>query len=197
MEVLARIISAAMVSVFVQNAIFDRAFGSNVAIYASRKNGTVVGFTLGITAMTTIASLISYFVDRSMLPTEYGWLFMPLIYVGIISALYIIGLLFLWNVFPKLFKRVKKYIHLTIFNCTVIGALFLNSNYGSDIWTYLGYGFGTGVGFFLACFLLNIAREKLDSDKIPKVFRGYPIMLIYIGVVSLAFYSLAGYTVDF
>ena len=197
MEALARIISAAMVSVFVQNAIFDRAFGSNVAIYASRKNGTVVGFTLGITAMTTIASLISYFVDRSMLPTEYGWLFMPLIYVGIISALYIIGLLFLWNVFPKLFKRVKKYIHLTIFNCTVIGALFLNSNYGSDIWTYLGYGFGTGVGFFLACFLLNIAREKLDSDKIPKVFRGYPIMLIYIGVVSLAFYSLAGYTVDF
>ena len=197
MEVLARIISAAMVSVFVQNAIFDRAFGSNVVIYASRKNGTVVGFTLGITAMTTIASLISYFVDRSMLPTEYGWLFMPLIYVGIISALYIIGLLFLWNVFPKLFKRVKKYVHLTIFNCTVIGALFLNSNYGSDIWTYLGYGFGTGVGFFLACFLLNIAREKLDSDKIPKVFRGYPIMLIYIGVVSLAFYSLAGYTVDF
>ena len=197
MEVLARIISAAMVSVFVQNAIFDRAFGSNVVIYASRKNGTVAGFTLGITAMTTIASIVSYFVDCALLPTEYGWLFMPLIYVGIISLLYIIGLLFLWNVFPKLFKKIKKYVHLTIFNCTVIGALFLNSNYGSDIWTYIGYGFGTGIGFFLACFLLNIAREKLDSDRIPKVFRGYPIMLIYIGVVSLAFYSLAGYTVDF
>ena len=197
MEVLARIISAAMVSVFVQNAIFDRAFGSNVVIYASRKNGTVAGFTLGITAMTTIASIVSYFVDCALLPTEYGWLFMPLIYVGIISLLYIIGLLFLWNAFPKLFKKIKKYVHLTIFNCTVIGALFLNSNYGSDIWTYIGYGFGTGIGFFLACFLLNIAREKLDSDRIPKVFRGYPIMLIYIGVVSLAFYSLAGYTVDF
>ena len=197
MEVLARIISAAMVSVFVQNAIFDRAFGSNVAIYASRKNGTVVGFTLGITAMTTIASLISYFVDRSMLPTEYGWLFMPLIYVGIISALYIIGLLFLWNVFPKLFKRVKKYVHLTIFNCTVIGALFLNSNYGSDIWTYLGYGFGTGIGFFLACFLLNIANDRLSSEKIPKIFRGYPIMMIYIGILSLAFNVLVGYTADF
>ena len=46
MEVLAKIVSVAMVSVFVQNAIFDRAFGSNVAIYASRKNGTVIGFTL-------------------------------------------------------------------------------------------------------------------------------------------------------
>ncbi|MBP0982660.1 MAG: hypothetical protein J6A19_02945 [Oscillospiraceae bacterium] len=197
MEVLAKIIAVAMVSVFVQNAIFDRAFGSNVAIYASRKNGTVIGFTLGITAMTTIASVISFFVDQALLPTEFGWLFMPLIYAGIISVLYILGLLFLWRVFPKLFKKIRKYVHLAIFNCTVIGALFLNSNYGSDIWSYLGYGFGTGIGFFLACFLLNIAREKLDSEKIPKVFRGYPIMLIYIGVVSLAFYALAGYTVDF
>lgn len=197
MEVLAQLVAAAMVSIFVQNAIFDRAFGSNVAIYASRKNGTVIGFTLGITAMTTIASVISYFVDQAMLPTEYGWLFMPIIYAGIISVLYVLALLLFWRVFPKLFKRIKKYVHLSVFNCAVIGALFLNSNYGSDLLSYIGYGFGTGIGFFLACFLLNIAREKLDSDKIPKVFRGYPIMLIYIGVVSLALYALAGYTADF
>ncbi len=197
MEIFSRIVAAAMLSVFVQNAIFDRAFGSNVAIYASRKNGTVIGFTIGITAMTTIASTISFFVDQALLPTEFGWLFMPLIYVAIISALYLAGLLLMWRVFPKLFKRIKKYAHLTIFNCTVIGALFLNSNFGSDIWSYIGYGFGTGIGFFLACFLLNIAHEKLDSEKIPKVFRGYPIMLVYIGVISLAFYALAGYTVDF
>ena len=197
MEVLARIISVAMVSVFVQNAIYDRAFGSNVVIYASRKNSTVIGFTLGITAMTTNASTLSFFVDQALMPTEFGWLFLPLIYAGIISVLYVLGLLFLWRLFPKLFRKIRKYVHLTIFNCTVIGALFLNSNFGSDIWSYLGYGFGTGIGFFLACFLLNVAREKLDSDRIPKVFRGYPIMLVYIGVVSLAFYALAGYTADF
>lgn len=197
MEIFSRIVTVAMLSVFVQNAIFDRAFGSNVAIYASRKNSTVIGFTLGITAMTTIASAISFFVDQTLLTTEYGWLFMPLIYVAIISALYLAGLLLMWRVFPKLFKRIRKYVHLTIFNCTVIGALFLNSNFGSDIWSYIGYGFGTGIGFFLACFLMNIARDKLNSEKIPKVFRGYPIMLVYIGVLSLAFYALAGYTVDF
>ena len=197
MEAISRIVSVAMVSVFVQNAIFDRAFGSNVAIYASRKNGTVVGFTLGITAMTTIASIISYFLDGVLLPTEYGWLFMPLVYSAVIGVLYVLALLFFWRVFPKMFRRIRKYVHLAIFNCTVIGALFLNSNYGSDLPSYIGYGFGTGIGFFLACFLLTVAREKLDSDRIPKVFRGYPIMLIYIGVVSLAFYALAGYTADF
>jgi len=197
METFGEIVTVAMVSVFVQNAILDRAFGSNVAIYASRKNGTVIGFSVGITVMSTIASLISYFADSLLLPSQYGRLFMPLIYVTIISVLYLAGLFLMWRVFPDFFKRIKKYVHLAVFNCTVIGALLLNSNYGSDIWSYIGYGFGTGIGFFLACFLLNIAREKLDSDRIPKAFRGYPVMLVYIGVVSLAFYALAGYTVEF
>ncbi|MBP1544224.1 MAG: hypothetical protein J6A16_09015 [Oscillospiraceae bacterium] len=197
MDILTKIISTAMLSIFVQNAIFERAFGSNVVIYASRKDSHVTGFTIGLTAMTTVASMITFFLDGLLLPMKYGWLFMPLVYVAVISILYIAALLFLWRVFPKTFSKVRKYAHLAIFNCTVIGALFLNSSYGSDIWSYIGYGFGTGVGFFLACLLLNIAHEKLDSDKIPKAFRGYPIMLVYIGVISLAFYALVGYTVDF
>lgn len=197
MEIITAIISASMVSIFVQNAIFERAFGSNVAIYASRKESHVIGFTLGITLLTTVASAVTYFLDGLLLPFKYGWLFMPLVYVAVISILYLIALFGMWSLFPKMFVRVRKFAHLTVFNCTVIGALFLNSNYGDDIWSYIGYGLGTGIGFFLACLLLNIAHEKLDSDKIPKAFRGYPIMLVYIGVISLAFYALVGYTVDF
>ena len=197
MESISAIISASMLSIFVQNAIFERAFGSNVAIYASRKESHVIGFTLGITLMTTVASVITYFLDGLILPLKSGWLFMPFIYVAVISILYLIALFGMWGIFPKMYARVRKYAHLAVFNCTVIGALFLNSNYGSDIWSYIGYGMGTGIGFFLASLLLNIAHEKLDSDKIPKAFRGYPIMLVYIGVISLAFYALVGYTVDF
>lgn len=186
-----------MISIFMQNAIFDRAFGSNVAIYASRKDEHVTGFTFGITAMTTIASIVTYFIDKPMLALEHGYYFMPLIYIGVIGVLYIAGLLILWKFFHKTYKKVRKYAHLAIFNCAVIGALFLNSNYGSDLPSYIGYGFGSGIGFFLACFLLNIAHERLDSDKIPRVFRGYPIMLIYIGIVSLALNILTGYTAEF
>ncbi len=192
--VFGKIVSLAMISIFTQNAIFDRAFGSNVAIYASRKSSHIGGFTIAITLLTTLASVISYFFDRLLLPTANGYLFMPLIYVGIISVLYVIGLFVLWRAFPKTFARVKKYAHLAIFNCTVIGALFLNSSYGSDLPGYIGYGFGTGIGFFLACFFLNVAHDRLDSDKIPRAFRGYPIMLIYIGIVSLALNVLIGYT---
>ncbi|MDE6728357.1 MAG: hypothetical protein K2J80_10540 [Oscillospiraceae bacterium] len=195
--ILARIISLSMISIFMQNAIFDRAFGANVAIYTSRKEPLVAGFTFGITAMTTTASIVTYFIDKPMLALEHGYYFMPLIYIGVIGILYIAGLFFLWKFFHKTFKKVRKYAHLAIFNCAVIGALFLNSNYGSDLPAYIGYGFGSGVGFFLACFLLNIAQEQLNSEKIPRVFRGYPIMMIYIGIMSLALNVLIGYTAEF
>ncbi len=197
MGAFAKIVATTMVSIFVQNAIFERALGANVVIYASRKNSHVVGFTIGMTAMTTVASIISYFLDGLLLPLELGYLFMPLVYVTVISILYVLALLFLWRLFPDTFAMIKKHAHLAIVNCTVLGALFLNSAYGSDIWSYIGYGFGTGIGFFLACFMLNIAHEKLDSDKIPRAFRGYPIMLIYIGIVSMGFYVLVGYTAKF
>ena len=196
-NVFARIVSLAMISVFTQNAIFDRAFGANVAIYASRKDSHVVGFSIGITIMTTLASVISYQFDGLLLPLPYGDLLMPLVYVGIISLLYVIGLLILWKGFPKTFYKVKKFAHLAIFNCAVFGALFLNSTFGKGFAGYVGYGFGTGIGFFLACFLLNIANERLSSEKIPKIFRGYPIMMIYIGILSLAFNVMIGYTAEF
>ena len=196
-NIFARTISLIMVSVFTQNAIFDRAFGANVAIYASRKDSHVIGFSIGITVMTTLASMIAYLFDGLLLPLPYGDLFMPLVYVVIISLLYVIGLFILWRGFPKLYGKVKKYVHLAIFNCAVFGALFLNSTFGKGFAGYVGYGFGTGIGFFVACFLINIANERLSSDKIPKIFRGYPIMMIYIGIISLAFNVLVGYTAEF
>ena len=196
-EVFARMVSLIMIAIFTQNAVFDRALDANVAIYASRKTSHIMGFAICITVMTTLASAAAYPFDLMLLPSKYGYLFMPLIYTGIVSVLYLLGLFILWRVFPKVFYKVKKYAHLAVFNCAVFGALFLNYNYGKGFAGYVGYGFGTGAGFFLACFLLNVAHERLNSEKIPKVFRGYPITLVFIGIISLALNVLVGYTAEF
>ncbi len=196
-EVFARMVSLIMIAVFTQNAVFDRALDANVAIYASRKTSHIMGFAICITVMTTLASAAAYPFDLMLLSSKYGYLFMPLIYTGIVSVLYLLGLFILWRVFPKVFYKVKKYAHLAVFNCAVFGALFLNYNYGKGFAGYVGYGFGTGAGFFLACFLLNVAHERLNSEKIPKVFRGYPITLVFIGIISLALNVLVGYTAEF
>ena len=188
------ILSAALIAVFLQNSILERALGANVLIYASRKKEHVIGFFVAITYTTTISSPLVWLLDNYLGNNSYYHLIMPLLYILIIGIIYVVTLIIIWRFAPKLFNSLKKYVHLSVFNCSVVGALFLCSYQGSDIFTYLGYGLGTGIGFLLAAYLLYIATERLNSSLVPDAFRGFPIMLVYVGILSLALYAFTGYT---
>ncbi len=194
MTAFTNILMASLIAVFVQNSIFERALGINVLLYASRKREHLIGFFAAITYTTTISSAIIWNFDRLFADNEYYSVFMPILYVAVVSVLYIITLVLIWRFFPKLFRNIRKYVHLSVFNCSVIGALFLCSVQGTDIFTYIGYGFGTGIGFLLAAYLLYIAADRLNSPLVPAAFRGFPIMLVYVGILSLALYAFTGYT---
>ncbi len=188
------ILMASIIAIFVQNSIFERALGINVLLYASRKREHLLGFFAAITYTTTISSAIIWNFDRLFAENEYYSIFMPILYVAVVSVLYILTLVLIWRFFPKLFRNIRKYVHLSVFNCSVIGALFLCSVQGADIFTYIGYGFGTGIGFLLAAYLLYIAADRLNSPLVPAAFRGFPIMLVYVGILSLALYAFTGYS---
>lgn len=53
-------------------------------------------------------------------------------------------------------------------------------------------GVFSGVGFLIAILLLAGVREKMDSDAIPKPFRGFPITLISASILSMAFVAFGG-----
>lgn len=188
------ILSAALIAVFLQNSILERALGANVLIYASRKKEHVIGFFVAITYITTISSPLVWLLDNFLGENSYYRLIMPLLYILTIGIIYVVTLVIIWRFAPKLFNSLKKYVHLSVFNCSVVGALFLCSYQGSDIFTYMGYGLGTGIGFLLASYLLYIATERLNSPLVPDAFRGFPIMLVYVGILSLALYAFTGYT---
>lgn len=194
MEIFLNIVSAALIAIFIQNSILERALGVNVLLYASRKRDNMFGFSAAITYTTTISAPFVWLADTFIGEFEYYRVVMPLIYVLIIGIIYILTLILIWRFFPKFFKSLKKYVHLSVFNCSVVGALFLCSQQGSDIFSYLGYGLGTGIGFLFAAYLLYTAAGRLNSPLVPAAFRGYPIMIVYVGILSLALYAFTGYT---
>ena len=51
-------------------------------------------------------------------------------------------------------------------------------------------GAEAGTGFILAAFILTAAYRKLNSAKVPASFRGFPAMLVYLGLISMAVYAL-------
>jgi electron transport complex protein RnfA len=83
--------------------------------------------------------------------------------------------------------------------------LFLRGDYGSaeflgfqlyfsDHLGVLGaalFGLQTGLGFLLASLMLLAVRHRLYSQKVPAAFRGYPAVLLYIGLISMAVHAIA------
>lgn len=194
MDTFVNILTTALISVFIQNSIFERALGSNILLYAARKKEHLLGFAAGITYITTLAAIPVYFLDRFFEDFPYYSIIMPFMYILSVGIIYCVTLIVIWRFIPKLFSRIKKYVHLSVFNCSVLGALFLASQLGSGLGSYIGYGIGTGVGFLLAAYLLYIASDRLNSELVPACFRGMPIMIVYVGILSLAFYAFMGYT---
>lgn len=192
MKIVSDIILIAFIEIFVENTIFYKALGSSTMIISSKNKKYLIGLTLCITYFTTVSSGLSYFVDKIFSNYDMNYLYTPIVYVVIIGIVYIITLLLLWKFFNRIFNKVKKFVHLSAFNCTVFGALLINSLTNKTFSDYIIFGFGTGIGFMLAAYLLSIVYERLNSEEIPKSFRGYPLILIYIGILSMAFYGFTG-----
>ena len=195
MEYIGNFMTAALLAIFLQNSIFERALGINILLYASRQKSNVIGFTLGLCYITTLSSAAAWCLDYFLGDYEHYPMLAPVLYVSIIGIIYIISLIVIWKFFHGLFRKIKKYVHLTVFNCAVLGALFLSSQVGESLFSYIGYGLGTAVGFFAAGYLLYVAHDRLNSELVPAAFRGMPIMIIYVGILSMALHAFAGYVV--
>ena len=183
---LTRFLAAALLGIFIENAVFERALGISIVLYSARKTENMKGIFVSVLYVTTLSSMLTCLTDRYFSDWQYYNILIPFIYLFIISAVYLLTLVAVWRFFPSFFRRVKKYVHLAVFNCAVLGALFIQSQIGGTFASYVGYGVGTGVGFLLASYLLGAASERLNSKTVPAAFRGMPITLIYIGVISLA-----------
>lgn len=197
MELMGKIMMTAFVAVFVENTIFSRALGTSTLVIVARNRKNLLGFGLCVTYITAAISVLTYFVDKLWINNSSSYVYMPLIYITILGIVYISTLLCMWKFAPRLFARMRKYVHVSAFNCAVLGSMFLISKYCETLSDYFIHGLGIGLGFVFAVYMTAIVYDKIYSEKTPYAFRGYPLMLIYIGILSMAFWGLSGHTLNY
>ena len=94
---------------------------------------------------------------------------------------------------PNLFGKIKKELPFYGVNCATLAPLIVLRMYNNmQFFSFFGYCLGSGVGFTAAMFLMWSVRQKISLTRIPKVFRGLPIIFIYLGIISLALFGLLG-----
>ena len=75
----------------------------------------------------------------------------------------------------------------------MLGTILIAFSGGYGFVKTVGFAFGSGIGYTAAPLLVREGRRRIALSDVPRAFRGLPIMLLYIGILSLAIYGLIGH----
>lgn len=178
-------------TIFVNNYIFARFLGICPFLGVSNKMETATGMGAAVTFVITLASAITYFVQKVLV--SFGIEYMQTItFILIIASLVQFVEVALKKVSPGLYSSLGVYLPLITTNCAVLGVAILNIQEGYNLIQTLVSGIGVSIGFTLALVLMAGVREQLETADVPEALKGFPITLISAGLMSIAFLGFSG-----
>ena len=195
MQFLSEFVILFLTTVFLENTVFARGFGLSRAIAMTRRPRSILVYGTLLTLLTLLGGIGCYLAGH-LFPAipAYGT---PLVYLAVIAAIYLVIYGILTRRGSRFREEAKKYMPVATFNCAVIGGIFLALFNGYELWQFIAIGLGNGVGFVLATLLLLNADRALSRTEAPKAFAGFPLMLIYVGILAMVFYALVGHRLPF
>lgn len=193
MEYLMTFFGMALTAFALENPIFARALGFNksVLLLKSRRAGIIYGVTMAwiLFWVSFPVSLCNYFLrDVSFVRTVRA----PL-YLVCVVLVYILTYFGTKRFAPKIFEQILPALPISTFNTALFGALFVSAMQRFTFIQTVGYALGTGAGYALSLLVIYYARKRLAISPVPRSFRGLPILLVYVGLLSLAIYGLIGH----
>lgn len=202
MQFIISFFTAAVAAIFIENTIFTRALGTSRMLMVIKSPRTMLKFGVLLTCITTVSGVLAWAVNIAIRTLSFKYYIEPLVYVLVLVAVFVLSSTALLFLFPQRYKKYSEILLLSVFNCASLGAIFLPAHNSllsveASFPTWVGFSFGTGIAFFLATVLVFEGTRKLKGSHIPEVFRGLPATLIYIGILSLAFYGLIGHELPF
>lgn len=182
-----------LTALFVENIIFTRALGTSWMFYLIKHPKEIIRNTLLLGVVTTVSGLIGYPLLGFVQGSEHHHVLVPVFYIGIMSVVYVAVYFFVKKVLPGQFEHFGMTLGAAVFNCATLGSLLVPANERLDFISTIGYGIGMSIGFGFATIILGYGLSRLEYCRVPKIFKGVPIALIYLGLLSLAFYGLIGH----
>jgi Na+-translocating ferredoxin:NAD+ oxidoreductase RnfA subunit len=183
----------ALTAAAAENAVFARALGLNrfTLLLNSRRQGILYGVTMTFMLVLTAfpVSLINYY----LLDIAFSRAIRTPLYLISVLSVYLLTYFASKRFFPKLFKRILPALPVSTFNTALFGALNISALQRFSFFQTTGYALGTGLGYTVALLVVYYARKRLAISPVPKAFQGLPILLVYIGLLSLAIYGLTGH----
>ncbi len=188
MEYLLIFISA----IFVNNIVLSQFLGICPFLGVSKKIDTAIGMGGAIAFVLTLATIITWLVQKYVLDPFGLQYLQTLAFILVIAALVQMVEIILKKVSPALYQALGIFLPLITTNCAVLGVAILVIQKDFNLLESVVYAFSTALGFALALIVFAGIREQQALVKIPKGMQGMAIVLVTASLLSLAFMGFSG-----
>ena len=179
-------------AVFVNNIVLSQFLGICPFLGVSKKIDTALGMSGAVAFVMTIATIITYIIQKTVLePFNIGFL-QTITFILIIAALVQMVEIILKKVSPALYQALGVFLPLITTNCAFLGVAIMVIQKDFNLLESVVFAISTALGFGLALVLFAGIREQLSLIKLPKGMEGTPISLVTAGLLAMAFMGFAG-----
>ncbi|HCD65336.1 MULTISPECIES: electron transport complex subunit RsxA [Prevotellaceae] len=188
MEYLLIFISA----IFVNNIVLSQFLGICPFLGVSKKIDTAIGMGGAIAFVLTLATIITWCVQKYVLDAFGLQYLQTLSFILVIAALVQMVEIILKKVSPALYQALGIFLPLITTNCAVLGVAILVIQKDYNLLQSVVYAFSTALGFALALIVFAGIREQQALVRIPKGMQGIAIVMVTAALLSLAFMGFSG-----
>ena len=182
-------------AVLVNNYVLAKFLGICPFLGVSKKVETALGMGFAVTFVMTLASIMTYLVQVTILD-NFGLQYLQTIaFILIIASLVQFVEMFLKKSSPSLYEALGVYLPLITTNCAVLGLAILNIQENFNLVETIVNALGAAIGFTLAIVLFAGIRERLELADVPESLKGFPIALITAGLMSIAFLGFSSLSI--
>ena len=179
-------------AIFTQNILLSYFLGLCPFIGVSREVKTSFGLGLAVIFVMTSTSLLNWVAYHVVLEPLGLHFFRFIMFIIIIAAFVQFVEMVIERYSPFLYQRLGVFLPLITVNCAILGAsLFMVIRNYSFLAT-VGYGLGSGIGWFVAIMAMAGIGQRLANERIPRGLQGPGITLIIAGLMALAFIGFTG-----
>jgi Na+-transporting NADH:ubiquinone oxidoreductase subunit E len=194
-------------AIFIENMIFAYFLGMCSYLAISKTVKSAIGLGLAVIFVLLISVPVCYMLEKYVLKAgalkwlsadfatiDLGFLSFIMFIATIASIVQLVEMI-VEKYAPALYTSLGIFLPLIAVNCSILGgALFMQEREYATLGEATIFGFGSGVGWFLAIVALSAIREKLRYSNVPGPLRGLGITFILTGLMAIAFMSFMGIT---
>ncbi len=196
-------------AIFIENILLAYFLGMCSFLAISKKVDTSIGLGFAVIFVLTITAPANWAIHNFLLKEgALAWInndfgidgdnvidlsfLNSIIFIAVIAAMVQLVEMTLDKFAPKLYISLGIFLPLIAVNCAILGgSMFLVERNYTFVESTV-YGFGSGVGFFLAIASMAAIRHRIRYSNVPPQLRGVGITMLLTGLVSMAFMAFSG-----